>query len=179
MGLDQNLYRTTKKRKAAFERFDELCKEYGLCRIEMDNEDRWKDLFNGLPQNDEKTMYLAEKFTEEQKKALELYKEEVKKVAEKVGVRISEELIPQFIPSDFGLTEEDEDEELMYWRKNWELHNFIVQNFGNPEDDNLVRIWLDKDAIDKIIEAGFDVDVFKRAKMGIDEDHVLYYWPWY
>lgn len=179
MGLDQQLFRTTKKRKEATEKFNELSKQYRSCLRELEKQDRWQNLWDSLPLTEDKMRYDVARFTDEQKKEIECLKETAKHIAEGFGIHIDEATMPDFEPSDFGLTNDDVNVELAYFDRDWDLHNFIIDNFGDKENDNLVEVWLDRDAVDKIIDAGFYVDVFTQARTMIDDNHVLYYYPWY
>ena len=51
-------------------------------------------------------------------------------------------------------------EEIGYWSKNWSLHNFIIQYWGNAENDNYVNIYLDEPAICKILLSFYKVNDF-------------------
>ena len=42
--------------------------------------------------------------------------------------------------------------ELMYWRKAWGLHEYIVENFYNGENDNCERIYLTKENCQMMLE---------------------------
>lgn len=176
MGLDQYLFRTTKKRKDAIVKFRELCTQYRAKVAEFDKTDRAQNLMNALAgkRKDEAVKVLAE-----QKDEIEFVKGEYRRIAEEVGIRIDEGFLPEFNPSEYGLTEKDNNRELAYWRKELPLHNFIIHHFGNPKDDNLVEVWLDKEAMEKIIEAGYFQEEFRDAMTMLDEEHVVYYWPWY
>lgn len=176
MGLDQYLYRTTKKRKDAITKFRELCMQYRAKVAEFDKTERVQNLLNVLARRRKGE---AKEILAEQKDEIEFVKGEYRRIAEEVGIRIDEEFEPEFEPSDYGLTEKDNQRDLAYWRKEWPLHNFIIHNFGNPQDDNLVEVWLDKEAMEKIIEAGYFQEEFRDAMTMLDEEHVVYYWPWY
>lgn len=179
MGLDQYLFRATKKRKDAIVKFKELCTQYRARVSELDKSERGKKLWDSLPWNEAHTYFENKDLTDEQIKEMEFFKEEYTRIANEIGIRIDSGFNPKFVPSDFGLTKKDDNYEIAYWRKEWELHNFIVQNFGNPKDDNLVEVWLDKEAIQKIIDAGYFQKEFRRALKKLDDDHVVFYWPWY
>ena len=79
--------------------------------------------------------------------------------------------------------EDDPVEEIGYWRKEWNLHKFIIENFGDPNNDNLTEVYLDEAAISKIIDHYKDdteySDAFRQALYIVKGGGVVYYWAWY
>ena len=86
----------------------------------------------------------------------------------------------------FGLNHKDDSvDEIGYWRKDWPLHQYIIDNFWHDKDnDNLREVYLDEEAIKAIIEAykhdGGDVsDSFRTALDIVRGGGVVFYWAWY
>lgn len=84
------------------------------------------------------------------------------------------------------LVKEDEVDpvhEIGYWRKEWPLHEFIIKNFGDPNEDNLTEVYLDEAAITKIIDHYKNYedysDPFRQALDIVRGGGVVFYWAWY
>lgn len=176
MGLDSYIYRST---NANIERYEAASKEYGKHVEECEKFlDELKAKYPAIAEcedanaynfgNDRKTRDLFfETLTEH-----EFYKME--SLVHKCAV----------LPSTPG-------EELQYWRKNWVLHDFIVDNFCKTDPDNpkwtggnCERIYLTPDDINKIIkyfEKKDDtiVDLFRQILDEWEDDTVIYYWGWF
>ena len=179
MGLDQSLYLTTKRRKEAIEKFHGLRVQYMERVAKAENSKRAKTLFASLNKQDGFPNFDFEKLPDSLKNEIEFFKTKFRRIAKAVGIRIDEDFNPEFNPSDYGLTENDNLIELAYWRKEWGLHNYIESYYGDPKNDNLVEVWLDREAIENIIKARYFKNVFRRALKRIDDTHVIFYFPWY
>ena len=178
MGLDQTLFRTTKKCKEAKIAWQKLELEYLAEVKELDATEKWKTLFETLPRN--KYGYLDPKMTtSEQRKQIGVYRRTLRKIAKEVGIELTKNYRPWFNPSSYGLKEEELDEPIADWRKDWPLHKFIVDNFlEDKKNDNLVSIYLTKEDCEKIVAAGF-VGGFQDALDRLDDEHEVFYWAWY
>ena len=178
MGLDQTLFRTTKKCKEAKIAWQKLELEYLAKVKELDATEKWQTLFEILPRN--QYGYLDQKkITPDQRKQIGVYRRTLRKIAKEVGIELNKNYRPWFNPSSYGLKEEELDEPIADWRKDWSLHKFIVDNFlEDKENDNLVPIYLTKEACEKIVAAGY-VGGFQEALRRWDDEHEVFYWPWY
>jgi hypothetical protein len=180
MGLDQYIYRTTKKRWKAHLEFEKVCKEYDSLVEKLSSEKKWNDFTISLPKK-ENGGYDWDKFTDEQKKGISRYKRECRKIAKGLDMKLDDQLGPKFEDKKYGLNSRDDlVEEVMYWRKEWGLHKYIVDNFWkDKENDNLVNIPLRRKDIKKMIADRVEPDTFKAILKMLDKDHVVWYWPWY
>ena len=180
MGLDHYIYRTTKKRWKAHLEFEKVCKKYDRLVEKLSSGKKWNDFMISLPKM-EYGGYAWDKFTDEQKRGISRYKRECRKIAKGLGLKLDKNLCAQFEDEKYGLNaESDPVEEVMYWRKNWDLHKYIVENFWDDEEhDNLVNIPLRKCDIKKMINDHVEVGTFKAIVKELDKDHVVWYWPWY
>ena len=183
MGLDQYLYRTTKETFNRRKEYRENVAKYESAVAEALNaeEGKWGPFFDSLPK-DEFGVYDFDKFTPEQERRRQEYASMVRqtkiKFAKKFGLVLNDDSeFPDVLQDDNLETAE----ELYYWRKNWDLHNYIVEHFWNndQEHDNCVDIPLGKEQLRELVKAGFDPDVFTQAYESLDDDHVVYYHPWY
>lgn len=180
MGLDQYLYRTTRETFNRRKEYDENVAKWEAATenaLKADKTD-WLAVLDSFPK-DEYGGYDFGKFTPEQEKIRRQYVSLMRrtkvKFAKKFGLELDEEYLEPTLPDDL-----DSAEELCYWRKNWDLHNHIVEHFWeDKENDNCVDIPLGKEQLKELVKAGFDPDVFTRAYESLDDDHVVYYHPWY
>ena len=180
MGLDQNLYRTTKKRWEAMKDYERRAEGYRKAVDEASEKEGWWQFLRELPRGVAGS-YDREAFTGEQKARLDDIWSRCAAFANEAGVCVDVSGIwPVFDPERYNLGEEDTVEELCYWRKNWPLHEFIVNNFLEPgAEDNCVDIPLDRDAVMKIIDAGLGNESFGKALYHLATGDVVYYHPWY
>ena len=180
MGLDQYIYRTTKKRWKAHLEFEKLHKKYNGLVVKLESDTEWKKFLDSLPKKENGT-YDFDKFTSEHKKGISRYKRECRDIEKKLGIKVNKELKPKFEDREYGLGKKsDPVEEVMYWRKNYYLHKYIVDNFWkDKENDNLVNIPLRRKDIKKMIADRVEPDTFKAILKMLDKDHVVWYWPWY
>lgn len=79
--------------------------------------------------------------------------------------------------------EDDPVEEIGYWRKDWPLHQYIIANFGDKDNDNLTEVYLDEAAIERIIEHYNDDEMycepFRLALKIVKGGGVVFYMAWY
>ena len=175
MGLDMYLYSTGQNHRSEMKRLKKLRKEF----------DNWADALFNSPQYSELDRLLTARSTAENNKLApkdekqfqvlrSKYKTELKAKAESLGGVLGKCL-------DIQLPDKNQDpvEEIGYWRKNYDLHKYIVRNWGNQEDDDLVEIYLDEDAIEKMIETYPNEGVFKTAWSIVKCGGVVFYLAWY
>ena len=74
--------------------------------------------------------------------------------------------------------EYDHVDEIGHWSKKFDLHSFIISNFGDPKDDNLTEVYLDEAALKKIFEK-FKYKEFRTALSIVKGGGVVYYYAWY
>lgn len=181
MGLDQYLYMTTRETLSWRKEYNENVAKWEAAveaALKADKTD-WLAVFDSFPK-DEYECYDFGKFTPEQEKMRQRYISLMcrtkTKFAKKFGLELDDsEILYPVRPDDL-----DSAEELCYWRKNWDLHNYIVEHFWEDKDnDNCVDIPLGKEQLKELVKAGFDPEVFTRAYESLDDDHVVYYHPWY
>ena len=179
MGLDGYLYRTSKRRVDAAKKFHEIRRAYSEDIDLLMKKPRWKNLFDSLPKNEFGNCDWKS-FTDEQKKGIRYLRRAVGRVAKKHGLALDRDCRPIFDIEDFGLNHKvDGVDEIGYWRKNWSLHRYIIDNFWHDKDnDNLVEVYLTKDDVKKIVDAGYK-EGFVEALSCWDDDHVVFYYPWY
>lgn len=179
MGLDQYLFRTTKKRMAARDEYVSLSREYSETVDSLLEEPKWKSVIDSLPKTAGGCLELG-RMSPDQKKQWAKVRAACRMVAKKIGIAVGRGgTAPVFIPSAWGLTDEDKVEELAYWRKNWELHKYIIDNFwSDKEHDNLIEVFLTRKMLCKIVSDGY-TEGFKQALDRWDENCVVFYHPWY
>ena len=179
MGLDQYLIRTTKRRIVAKLRYEDLAWEYYAQTNRLLEKPRWRHVIDSLPETPGGMLDLSNA-TPEQKRQVAKARAACRRVAKRLGIDLEDGgNSPVFVPSSWGLTDEDAEERLAYWRKDWDLHQYVIDNFwGNKEDDNLVEVFLTKENLKKIVADGHE-EGFKDAIDRWDDDHVVFYLPWY
>lgn len=178
MGLDQYLYRTTKKCHAAKIAFEKLRAEYNKKVEELYNSEAWKPFIESLPR-DEFGHFAKDKFSAEQRKRVGVLRRGLHRIAKTVGIKLDKDRRPYLDNETYGLKDEDYDEEIYYWRKNYSLHIFIRDNFlEDKENDNLVAVYLSKEDCEKMVAAGC-VEGFQDALDRWDNEHEVFYWAWY
>ena len=179
MGLDGHLYRTSKRRVEASNKFGEIRKTYSKDIEALVGKPKWKELMDSLPKN-EFGYFDWESYTDEQKKGVRYLRRATRRVAKKHGLALDKDLRPIFNIEDFGLNHKDDSvDEIGYWRKNWELHQYIIDNFWHDKDnDNLVDVFLTKSDLEKIVSDGWG-DEFDDALKHWNDDYVVFYHPWY
>ena len=177
MGLDAYLYSTTPRRRQQLETERQRRKEYNEWANALIDSDKYKG-FNDFPHGNGGRIDLdkcSDKQKEQYKKLFRRFKSELKKKAKSLGGFISDELhFSLAVPE----SEQDLMDKLCYFDRNWELHNFIAENFGDPKNDNLVEIYLDEAAITKILEK-FPNPEFRTALSVVKGGGVVFYYAWY
>ena len=184
MGLDQYLCRTSKKNFDAIIEAKKLRDEFN-SRLEKLYDEKYKEKFDALPMD--KYGYVhQENLTNEQKVVLSdlqnQYWADVRAMASGMNVRLNE----------FGepIVDKVSADEIGYWRKDWELHNYIIDNFWeDKEHDNVVNIPLTKENVEQVIKwcssgdnsiyNDYTEETFKEALNAIKQGDVIYYHPWY
>ena len=175
MGLDQRLYLTTKVLHEVKIAFQKKANEYSRRALELEATEKWKNFVASLPIN-RFGIIDTENFSKEEKKKIGVFKRHLRKIAKDIGIELTRCYRPKFT---CNLTDDKMDECIGEWRKNWELHKFIVDNFlENKKHDNLVDIYLTKEDCEKIVSAGF-VGGFQNALDRLDDEHEVFYWAWY
>lgn len=183
MGLDQYLYKTTKKERAIHEHNMSLEKTYNE-RVDKIWNEKWKDILMKLPHDFNLWNIRWNEVTPEQQKQVDEYNAELEAIKKELG---------------YQKNEDEGGEEVQYWRKAWTIHEIIcnVLNWGGC--DNCERMYLTKDNIKKIIEEikkkeapkseydrwnpsnkSMDIEAFEEAsKMLDDEETEIFYYAWY
>ena len=184
MGLDQYLCRTSKKNFDAIIEAKKLRDEFN-SRFEKLYDEKYKAKFDALPKDEYGYVY-QENLTEEQKVVLSdlqnQYWADARAIASEMNIRLDE----------FGepIADEVSVDEIGYWRKDWELHDYIISNFWeDKENDNVVNIPLTKENVEQIIKwcssgdnsmyNDYTEETFKEALNAIKQGDVIYYHPWY
>jgi len=145
MGLDMYLNATVPNYKDTIELAKSRANEYRLYRHNLFAEDRYAALKDVSRRN------ITDKSRDkEARDLLASFKKDLISKAHSLGGIARPDLSYGMLAKDYEFTPV---EEIWYWRKEWTLHNFIVNNFGDPKDDNMVDIFLDEAALRKIIEA--------------------------
>lgn len=177
MGLDQEIIRTTKKRLAAIQDYNSKLEILHNWESELYNRPDVKSLIENLPKSG--CQYDYDKYTEQQNDEIERLNNLYLDKAKEIGISIRNDSV-YFDEARYGLGEDDTTYLIEDFRKEWPLHQFIVDNFWDAsKDDNLIEIPLQKESLEKLIEHGFFPDVFRNALSMIDDTHCIYYWAWY
>ena len=189
MGLDQYLYKTTKEDTERCIAFKKINDEFISRRGKLLN-DKYDEIIKGFSQPD--GIFDEDKLTEEQKKEFDAarteFHRECKEIADEIGATLCDDGSNEIAyPEDLNWGYE-----LGYWRNDWPLHRFIVDNFGNPDNDNLVEVYLNEEQIQKVIdwaksdgngEESYDnrntIETFSIALSIVRDGGVVYYHPWY
>ena len=178
MGLDQTLFRTTRKCREAKEAFAKLKAEYYRRVEELAASDRWRPFMESLPK-DRFGGFDPGRCSPEQRRRVGVWRRELRRIAKAVGIGLDEHRRPRMDAKAYGLGDEDLDEPIWDWRKNWDLHMFIRENFlGEGEGDNLAAVYLTREDCERIVAAGFP-EGFREALDRWDDGHEVFYWAWY
>lgn len=171
MGLDAHLYSTTPRRRQQLETERQRRKEYKEWVGALYNSEEYKGFKNlSLPECAD-----YDKLPEEVTNLIAKFMAELKKKAESLGGWASSDcLFHLSVPKE----ERDPIDKLCYFDRNWDLHNFIAENFGDPKNDNLVEIFLDEAAITKILEK-FPYPEFRTALSVVKGGGEVFYVAWY
>lgn len=178
MGLDMYLYSTGHNHRRVKELAAARAKEFKAFAESLYESERYTDLAN-LPRN--KFGYLdVDKFTKEQRSLLANFKAELIKKAHSL-----EGLLRRNVTYAYIVKKEESDpvHEIGYWGKEWPLHQFIIENFGDKDHDNLTEVYLDEAALTKIIDHYKNYEdysnPFRLARDIVKGGGVVYYWAWY
>ena len=158
----------------------QLGAEFDKWANELYTSDKYAE-FNTFPKDKNDSNRIAlDSCTDEQKTRLKNLKDafvgELRDKAKAMGGILDEDDF-RFV-LDIPEEERDPVSDLGYWRKNWDLHSFIAENFGDKDDDNLVEIYLDEAAITKVIEQ-FPYEEFKTALDIVRGGGEVFYYAWY
>lgn len=177
MGLDMYLKSTGHNHRRINELAMERAKEFNVFRESLYASEQYVGLAD-LPR---RYGYLeVDKLTKEQRNLVATYKAELSKKAHALGGIMRCNCTYAFV---IPKGEEDPVHTIGYWRKEWPLHKFIIENFGDKDNDNLTEVYLDEAALTTIIDHYKDneeyCDPFRRALDIVKGGGVVYYWAWY
>ena len=120
------------------------------------------------------------KISKEQRNLIADFKRELIQKAHSLGGILRKDMSYAYIAKE---DEVDPVHEICYWDNELPLHEFIIKNFGDPNNDNLTEVYLDEAAITKIIDHYKDrieySDPFRQALYIVRGGGVVYYWAWY
>ena len=171
------LYATGKNHRRVNELAWERNKEFKEFITSILAEDKYSGLKN-LPSRHGRCDF--EKLTKEQRDLIASYKRELIKKAHSLEGILRKNMTYAYLVKK---EEEDAENEIGSWRNEWPLHHFIIDNFGDPKNDNLTEVYLDEAALKKIIENynGNEeyCEPFRLALYIVKGGGVVYYWPWY
>lgn len=172
MGLDAYLYTTTPKKFEERQTLRKKIDEY--FKVVEDLNDKYDEIVFDSLERDENGNYIKDKLTPEQKKLVDEYDEKFKALFTPVWPN------------------EDECKEVAYWRKDWDLHDFIVKKWGFPEDDNDRDVLLTEERINEILaeltngclmdscNAVYSISAFKGVlRTAKSKGKVVFYYPNY
>ena len=172
MGLDQYLCRTSKKNFDAIIEAKKLRDEFN-SRFEKLYDEKYKAKFDALPKDKYGYVY-QENLTEEQKVVLSdlqnQYWADARAIASEMNIRLDELGEP--------IADEVSVDEIGYWRKDWELHNYIIANFWEDKE-NVEQIIMWCSSGDNSMYNDYTEKTFKEALNAIEQGDVIYYHPWY
>ena len=173
MGLDSYLYKTGSRHRPMMERAATANSAYNAFSDALLHTDRFQPL-KDLP-TDLRGRLLNDLLTDSQKDLIREYKDALADKAKELGGVIDDLMLFTLV-----VQEEDRDPvmEIGYWRKNWDLHNFIVEHYGDPEDDNCREIYLDADAL-QTLASEFGCKEFEKALKVVNGGGVVFYYAWY
>lgn len=190
MGLDMYLFARTKESYDAIKAYKEIvAKANEEC--EKVFKEKWLNFYITLPKFPISKELDFDKFTLEQDRFCDEFKREYKEIRKKYGIKYDSdgyEIVPM----------SEEPDELGYWRKSYNLHNFLVKKFGVEGDGSWnTNIYLTQENIDYIIEElgkkpfsveeyddwddnsyEYTISAFKKALRFAKAGFVIYYHPW-
>ena len=177
MGLDMYLKSTGHNHRRVNELAVAMAKEFDAFRESLYASEKYSVLAD-LPRKD--GCLEVDKLTKEQRNLIATYKAELGKKAHALGGIMRRDCSYAYI---IPKGEEDPVHTIGYWRKEWPLHEFIIKNFGDEDNDNLTEVYLDEAALTKIIAHYKDneeySDPFRCALDIVKGGGVVYYWAWY
>lgn len=173
MGLDMYLKSTGPNHRRVNELARERAKEFKDFSCSLYTSEKYSGLAD-LPR--EHGYVEFDKLSKEQRKLIAEYKFELMRKAHSLEGILRKDMSYAYLVKK---EESDSVHEIGYWRKEWPLHEFIVENFGNPKDDNLREVYLDETALNQIIEAYPSEEAFKIALSIVKGGGVVFYMAWY
>ena len=178
MGLDMYLNATGKNHRRVQELARERAKEFEDFSSSLYTSEKYSGLAD-LPCKHGYVEY--DKLTNEQRKLVAEFKFELMRKAHSL-----EGILRKGMTYAYLVKKEESDpvHEIGYWRKEWTLHQFIVENFGDKDNDNCTEIYLDEAALTKIIGRYKDPECdycepFRKALDIVKDGGVVFYWAWY
>ena len=177
MGLDMYLKSTGHNHRRVHELALEREKEFNAFRESLYASEKYSGFAN-LPRK--YGFVEGDKLTKEQRSLIATYKAELSKKAHALGGIMRRDCTYAYIIPE---GEEDPVHTIGYWEREWTLHKFIIENFGDPNNDNLTEVYLDEAAITKIIDHyknnEYYSEPFRLALDIVKGGGVVYYWAWY
>lgn len=180
MELDQYLYCSTKENVERIETYRNTTKEYFTQAENLYN--KYKPFLDAIPDFGEGEITM-DQYIKLHHIEIE-YDEQRKAIAKNLNIEIDDVYFEPIPPNDIK-----RGNELGYWDQYTRLHKFIVDNFGNPDEDNCRNIYLNKKQIERIIEwvkndndpyyKDATILAFQTALQWLEHDMVVYYWAWY
>ena len=175
MGLDMYLYKTSKNHRRNRELAKAANKEFlrwrdtDFCKTEV------VASIKNLPLLESGTLDWS-KMTDEGRKIVARCKSALRKKAHSLGGILRRDLTFAFL-----VNEDDKDSvtEIGYWQKEYTLHKFIINNFGDPKNDNLEAVYLDEESLKKIIEKYPYEECFREALYIVRGGGEVFYEAWY
>ena len=178
MGLDMYLYATGKNFRRVSELSAERAKEFSDFADSLCEDERYIRL-HGVRRRDMTDKNGTDKVI---RTLLAAFKRELLAKAHSLEgiVRPKSMTYAYLVKKD----ESDPVTEIGYWRKERSLDRYIIENFGDPNNDNLVNVYLDEAALNQIIEAyqndgGYFSDTFRNALAIVKGGGVVFYRAWY
>lgn len=178
MGLDMYLKATGPNHRRVMELARERAKEFEDFSCSLYTSEKYSGLAD-LPR--EHGYVEFDKLSKEQRKLIAEYKLELLKKAHSLkGILRKDMTYAYLVKKD----ESDPVNSIGYWRKEWSLHKFIVENFGDKDNDNQTEIYLDEAALTKLMGRYKDPECdycepFRTALDIVRGGGVVYYWAWY
>lgn len=176
MGLDMYLYATGKNHRRVSELAAKRAEEFNDFAKIICEFDEYAPL-QGVKRRDLTDKNGADK---EIRTLLASFKQTLRIKAHLLGGIVRPNMTYTYLPKK---DESDPVTEIGYWRKEWNLHDYIIENFGDPKNDNLVDVYLDEAALAKIIEhcknCDMDSDPFCNALAIVKGGGVVFYQAWY
>ena len=178
MGLDMYLYSTGHNHRRVKELAAARAKEFNAFRESLYASEKYAGLAD-LPRLYGNCVD-RDKLTKEQRSLIATYMAELGKKAHALGGIMRRDCTYAYIIPE---GEKDPVHEIGYWGKEWPLHEFIIKNFGDPNNDNLTEVYLDEAALTKIIDHYKNYEdysnPFRLARDIVKGGGVVYYYAWY
>lgn len=180
MGMDMFLYKTSKNHRKNRELAKAANKEFlQWCNNDFCNTEVVASIKN-LPHLESGTLDWS-KMTDEGRKIVARCKSALRKKAHSLGGILRRDLTFAFLVNEDYKDPEtgDPETEIGYWRKEYALHKFIINNFGDPKNDNLEEVYLDEESLKKIIEKYPGEECFREALYIVRGGGEVFYKAWY